>query len=357
MLPGLAPAYRAHGAWRVCSRRNERVNRMNAVLTRTFNELNLGEIKTCRNLAVVPILEDGEAGPEYMTLAAALKEELLLVSEASQSGSVPEIRVVNKAALPVLILDGEELKGAKQNRASNTTVLVPANSDLILNVSCTERGRWGYTSEQFADSGVVMSHGVRRAKSASVSESFHAQRRACSDQGEVWDMIEQLHASRGTSSPTRAMRDVFETHRASLDECLAAFVPAGGQRGFVFLANGRVMGLDLLSRAPAYREVHERLLSSYVVEMLDGENATGAAPDGSAAHQFIERMLSGEVEAYPSAGLGEDLRVQSAGLCGSALVHENTCIHAALFALDSSNQAMDMGPRMEGFRQRRRRHL
>lgn len=150
----------------------ERVNRMKTVLTKTFNEIALGEAQTYRNLAVFPLLAGGDGGPEYMTLAGALKEGLLLVAEVSESGSVPEILITNKAPKPVLILDGEELRGAKQNRASNTTVLVPANSEMKLNVSCTERGRWHYDSERFADSGVVMAHGVRRAKSASVSEGF-----------------------------------------------------------------------------------------------------------------------------------------------------------------------------------------
>jgi hypothetical protein len=35
---------------------------------------------------------------------------------------VPDLRVVNRAGKMVLILDGEELVGAKQNRIVNTTI-------------------------------------------------------------------------------------------------------------------------------------------------------------------------------------------------------------------------------------------
>lgn len=330
---------------------------MNEVLARISKEIVFGEMQTYRNLAVFPILADVDAEPVYMTLAAALKEQVLLVSEASESGSVPEILVTNKADMPVLILDGEELKGAKQNRASNTTVLVPAQGQIKLNVSCTERCRWHYDSERFSDSGVIMAQRVRRAKSASVSEGFRECREARSDQGEVWEEIEGLHAAMQTTSPTRAMRDAFESHRPALDACLEAFAVVEGQCGFVFAADGRVMGMDFLSRRPAYQEVHSRLLGSYVMELLTGPGTEVSAPDEKRARQFIEQAFSGEVEAYPSTGLGEDVRIRGNGACGSALVHEQTCIHAALFALDTSRRADDEGPRMRGFQQRRRRFL
>jgi hypothetical protein len=46
------------------------------------------------------------------------------ITEVSEGGSVPNLRVINKTPHHVLLFDGEELKGAKQNRILNTTILI-----------------------------------------------------------------------------------------------------------------------------------------------------------------------------------------------------------------------------------------
>ena len=50
----------------------------------------------------------------------------------------------------VLLYDGEELLGAKQNRILNVTVLAAARSETRIPVSCVEQGRWHARSASFA---------------------------------------------------------------------------------------------------------------------------------------------------------------------------------------------------------------
>jgi hypothetical protein len=52
-----------------------------------------------------------------------------------QSPAAPELRVKNSSGTPVLILDGEELVGAKQNRIVNVTILVVTQSEIVIPVS------------------------------------------------------------------------------------------------------------------------------------------------------------------------------------------------------------------------------
>ena len=62
-----------------------------------------------------------EKGPEYLTMTEALADDLLEVTEIDHGGNVPNLRVRNLCDKQVLLLDGEELMGAKQNRVLNTT--------------------------------------------------------------------------------------------------------------------------------------------------------------------------------------------------------------------------------------------
>ena len=154
----------------------------------------LGEAQAYRNVTVFPVFSSQSGGFDYITLSEALEAHLLTVAEVSQGGSVPELKVVNAGEKPILLLDGEEVAGAKQNRVLNTSVLVAGKDSVVIPVSCTEQGRWNYTSDVFHDSGTVMSREVRARKVRSVSCSLDATACYQSDQSEVWNGIARLQS-------------------------------------------------------------------------------------------------------------------------------------------------------------------
>jgi hypothetical protein len=322
---------------------------MNATVERLLNELRLGDAQTHDGLAVYPLLW-GEPGPEYLTLSKALQQNLLTVTEVSEGGSVPELAVINTGELPVLLLDGEELAGAKQNRVLNTTVLISAASKTVINVSCTEQGRWSYASPEFADSGVIMARNIRAKKTRAVSKNLMRFQKARSDQGEIWQDIEDLSAAEGVHSNTGAMREVFEHRRAEHENALDAFPRVDQQCGLVFLVHGTVVGMDFVSRPEAYADLHGKLLRSYLIDARPCTGKTAAPATVETVHAFLDQARETTESSFPSVGLGTDCRYQRAELCGSALVHEETCIHAAFFRTIAEE---DSG-RMQGFRQRRR---
>src|SRR5512135_788820 len=121
-------------------------------LTAILNGATVGQPTAHLNMAVYPLHVPNGHQRRYDTLDEAIKTGTLKVVEVSEGGSVPNLKVQNTGPLPVLLVVGEELIGAKQNRVLNTSLLVPANQELTVPVSCVEQGRWSYTSRAFGSS-------------------------------------------------------------------------------------------------------------------------------------------------------------------------------------------------------------
>jgi hypothetical protein len=116
---------------------------MHEALDNTLEGLEIGVPVSHHPLYLFPPGGGPSDEGDLALLDEALEEGTLRVEELGEQGSVPELRVINGGASPVLILEGDELVGAKQNRTVNSSVLVAAESQLVLPVSCVERGRWG----------------------------------------------------------------------------------------------------------------------------------------------------------------------------------------------------------------------
>ena len=151
----------------------ERKQMENAVKSR-LQSVQLGEPQTFKNIAIVPLIAPVDGTFQYLTLGEALAAGDLVITETSANGSVPELLVVNRGNKPVLLIDGEELAGAKQNRVLNTSILLKEASETKIPVSCTERGRWSYASKGFSESGNVMCYRARAIKTQSVNCSLAA---------------------------------------------------------------------------------------------------------------------------------------------------------------------------------------
>ena len=114
---------------------------MQEVINNYLEQIKIGGKQVYKNLALYPLLSNLAINLDYLTLDEALSAGLVEITEKDSGEAVPEIQLVNKSPQMVLILDGEELVGAKQNRIVNTTILVQAGTTLIIPVSCVEQGR------------------------------------------------------------------------------------------------------------------------------------------------------------------------------------------------------------------------
>lgn len=310
-----------------------------------LTNVSFGELQNFESIAALPLFTP--VAPDaflYITLAEALEKSLLTIMEVSEGGSVPELRVKSAAPLPVLLLAGEEIKGAKQNRILSTSILVAAGAEQSIPVACTERGRWSYNSPGFKDSDNISSSDVRQAASFSVSDNLVNLGAHHVNQVQVWDKIEELHEKSKThhTSKTRAMDDAFQARKHDLDEAVRRFSLFPGQTGILFFHDGKVAGLDLISRPGAYARLHEKLVRSYVIDGLDRK--AGKEHDAEAlqyrAKDFLQNAVNASATSFKSPGLGDDIRLGSPVLKGSMLVHDAHAIHACIFRVEPQESHM-----------------
>jgi len=71
---------------------------MKQIVLSYLDGLRAGEAQRHENLVMVPLLSDVDDGLGYITLAEALAAGQIEIREVSEAGSVPELRVVNRAS-------------------------------------------------------------------------------------------------------------------------------------------------------------------------------------------------------------------------------------------------------------------
>ncbi len=299
-----------------------------------------------RNLSVFALLADTDGPRGYLTLDEALARGLVRVTEVSEGGHVPELHLENAGERSVLLLDGEELVGAKQNRVLNLSILAPAKQTIVIPVSCVEAGRWRNQGRDFEAADRAHYAGGRAAKMRSVSESLYASGRPLSDQGEVWDGIERKSRRLGIDSPTAAMADLFEGHAASIEDYVEAFGAEPRQVGALFAVDGHIAGIDLFDHPETLAAMLPKLVRSYALDCLEPREPAvegGPQADEAAARAFLDAIAGAEPRLFESAGVGYDARLEAPGLVAGALLVEDRLVHLAGFRVSRDGSAQPAG--------------
>jgi hypothetical protein len=290
-----------------------------------------GEPAVHRGVVIVPLFPRRDPVAPYITLDEALPLGLQ-ISETSDAGSVPELAVLNPLDRNVLLYDGEELVGAKQNRILNVTVLVAAGAEVPIPVSCVEEGRWSRRSDAFGSAGHVSHAHLRRRKAEMLAAQPLARGLA---QGEVWDEVRDKAMRMHVASPTHANADTFVAHRARLDELEAAFPLEPGQCGAV-LALGAELCLDWVSRPEAFAELWPKLRRGYLLDALERLDGVPTRPERVAG--FLDEVGEAPSTAGPSAGLGSDVRLRGPGVIGSGLRLGDEVLQLSAFSSEDGGE-------------------
>ena len=287
--------------------------------------IQLGEPVEHRGIVLMPLFPRTQPRAHYITLDEAL--DLGFQVTEMGSGSVPVVLAANPTDSDVIVFDGEELLGAKQNRILNVTVLVPDRGTVRLPVSCVEQGRWSAGSGSFSTASHTAYPELRRGKAERLAA---APLRPGVAQQEVWWAVAEKSIRLGSYSPTGAQAHIFDSRNRELAGLRGAFALQPGQSGALVALGPDLVCLDYLSRPEAFARLYPKLLDGYLLDALERLDVE-PAPSGR-LEAFLDAVLGAPRRREPSVGLGEDVRVSAKGLVGSGLELDGELVQLSAYA-------------------------
>ena len=304
------------------------------LLRETIARHGIGSRQSFRNLSVYPLIStNGSGTANYRLLDEAITEGMASITEVSEAGHVPELAFKNRGDRPVLLIDGQELRGARQNRALNITILAEPESELIIPVACVERGRWAYRQQDLQTSEEILFSSARAERARSVSESMRRKAGARADQQRLWQMIDERLRSSKSSSDTDAMADLYESNRDRLAAYCQAFTWLPNQAGVVFAIDGKPVAVELFDSPTTFGNHFDKILRSFALDAAGSTQPVETGPELRTVQAYLEEVCSADTQSFKSIGAGVDLRLASDRISGGALVAEDRVVHLSGFCL------------------------
>lgn len=300
-------------------------------LTEILKNVRVGAPLQWKNLQVFPLTQPNGHTPSYTLIDDLLERGQAEITELNDGAAVSTIKVLNHADMDALILDGTELRGAKQNRMVNVTVIVGKHRETPIPVSCVEQGRWAYRSRGFASSKRTVASKLRNLKAHMVAESLVRTKRAASDQGEVWHHIADYLKRADASSKTAAFEDAYAERESATEEYLTHLQDLDAN-GAIVAINGEVIALDLVDHRDTFKKLWAMLLRGYAFDASLDAGVAAQSLTGEAVESWLRKMAAGaRLAPQDLTGEGQYYSVTGDGVAGGVTEHAGRVVHVALF--------------------------
>jgi hypothetical protein len=277
----------------------------------TESGLTLGKPIQIGSLAIIPIVSTTALSREkYITLAEAIKKQLVEIVEQPGREEVNALEVRNKARLPLILFAGELLLGGKQDRIVGKDTIVPPGESLRVPVYCVEHGRWHGANMKFAPADTFVPEAVRAAATEEKSQQ------------EVWDRVAKANSLAGTSSQTgtfaailndpavaRAVQEVTDR----LDRHVGA---TRGAVGVIYWLDGKVRSADLFADASLFEASRRKLLQSHAIDARIMKDAKNIPVDARVCSEFLEAIVKARRTLAESGASDSVYRIKDGKVVG-----------------------------------------
>jgi hypothetical protein len=260
---------------------------------------------------------------DYLLSDEALAQGTATVQEVSEAATVSDLLIENTSDKPVLFPEGTELRGGKQSRVLNVSVLIAGGSSTVIPVTCVEIKRWTLTSPKMG----LGSHCPPSLRTFLKGRRSFSHR---SDQMGMWAAIHRKHRAMGVLSRTRNLTDALESRRDEVEGLRATLPYPEGASGIAVVMSGRVVCLDLFDQPETCRKLWKRLVEGVALDALETP-ATKRQPSGMDVLNHLHNLRDRNWQRADAVGLGDHYFAQDGdGTVASALIVEGEVVHASV---------------------------
>jgi hypothetical protein len=286
-----------------------------------YSQLSVGEPAVHGNLAVYPVYlpGGGEKLGDVRTMAEAVEAGEFKIAELEEGASVNTLEVRNDTDKYVVVLAGEMIRGAKQDRIISYDTVIPPGGKFDVDAFCVEAGRWTEVSKHFSYEKEMAPSSVRGTAQGK------------QDQGEVWAEVSKVNAKRGAVTATDALTASYDSEefRADVKEYERALKDVAQKRdvvGVIVVAEGEVRAGDVFANHDLFAAVWPQLLTSYAMDAaLAGE--LGEVPDAAAMEEYIAQLEEAEREETYADELQNRSNLKAAEMAAYELEYKGKKLH------------------------------
>lgn len=160
------------------------------------------------------------------TLDDLFDEKKIIVEEISHSGSVPEVKITNDSENYLLLIDGEAIEGAKQNRIILNSMIIDQMSSALVPVNCVEQGRWQYKTSKFEKGSFSLSPKIRNKKTEYLKNGNDSQ-------NVIWQEIDELANKENKNSITSNLGEILSRERSQTTQNFIDKISSSKCNGFI----------------------------------------------------------------------------------------------------------------------------
>lgn len=287
-------------------------------LKTVFDNTKVADPIFLRNLTIYPISGTSKNDFNPISIDEAIHSHKGDVHELD-APDVNTIEFDNRGDDPVLLLDGEEITGALQNRIIALSSVVEARSTKNISVICAEEGRWDDLG------GFQTGHCAYPQIRTILAKSLH---RKIDTQRAIWNEINRKLTVTKTISTTSSMHDIYHTLNEETARYIEGFSSINHNTvGFIGVAGNCILGCDIFCSAKIYHKFENKLIRSYILDAIEHQKKEPNVPD---VKKFFT-TLQGALARKKVRNRNGNEKIKGDGFLGQALIYDKNSVHLSVF--------------------------